>query len=84
MTLRWHAGSGKTDLEPKFRFSEFASGPKPVLRKTFGAPLTGLNPATFQRNKFVPLKAETRRRLKRQIPKLPKATSESGSNLGRY
>src|SRR6516164_9028978 len=37
-----------------------------------------VKPHHLERNKFVPLQVETRPRLTRQIPKLAKATSESG------
>ena len=51
--------------------------PNPVLRK-LAEHLFRVKPRHLQRNKFVPLKVETRPRLTRQIPKLAKSTSEFG------
>ena len=64
-------------LNPNSDFRNLPFGPKPVLRKP-SEHLFGVKPRHLRWNKFVPLKAETRPRLTRQIPKLPKATSESG------
>src|SRR5262249_24548868 len=57
-------------------------GPKPVLRK-LSEHVFGVKPRHLQRNKLVPLQVETRPRLTQQIPKLAKATSESGLKVSK-
>jgi hypothetical protein len=64
-------------LKPKFRFSEFALGPKPMLRK-LSEHLFGVKPHSAEEQICFSAGLETRPRLTRQIPKLAKTTSESG------
>src|SRR5262249_25598129 len=64
-------------VNPNSAFRNLPFGPKPVLRM-HAEHLFGFKPRHLLRNKFVPLQVDTRPRLTRQIPKLAKATSESG------